>query len=277
MTSVSTLAMNDGHTIPQVGFGVFQIPPAETARATQSALDAGYRLIDTAQGYGNEEGVGAALRSCALDPDEVFVTTKLTNGEHGYDKATTAFEGSMRKLRLDVLDLFLIHWPVPAADRYVETWRAFIELQKAGRIRSIGVSNFSVPHLNRLFDETGVVPAVNQVELHPYFPQDELRAFHAEHGILTQAWGPLGQGRGLLIEPALADIAAAKQKTAAQVVLRWHLQIGNVVIPKTTSPTRMRENLDVFDFDLDQADMDRIAGIATGQRLGPDPADMNSL
>ena len=276
MTTVPTLGMNDGNEIPQLGFGVFQIDPDETTEPVRIALDVGYRLIDTAQGYRNEEAVGEALRNSAIPRDDVFVTTKLTNSEQGRDKALAAFDSSMRKLGLDVLDLFLIHWPVPKADLYVETWKAFDELRQEGRIRSIGVSNFTIEHLQRLFDETGVVPTVNQVELHPQFPQEELRAFHAEHGILTEAWAPLGQGRGLLAEPVLAEVGRAKGKSPAQVVLRWHIQLGNVVIPKSVTPSRIRENFDVFDFSLDDAEMQRVSSLATGKRLGPDPRTFNA-
>ena len=276
MTPVTPLTMNDGRTIPQLGYGVFQIPPEETEKAVRTALDAGYRLIDTAQGYQNEEGVGAALAAGDVPVDEVFVTTKLTNSEHGYDKTMAAFDASMNKLGLDVLDLFLIHWPLPMQDKYVETWRAFEALQKEGRIRSVGVSNFTVDHLKRLLDETDVVPAVNQVELHPRFPQAELRAFHAEHGILTEAWSPIGQGRGLLDDPTLADLAEAKGKSPAQIVLRWHVQLGNVVIPKSVTPSRIKENIEVFDFELDDDDMARISSMATGERLGPDPEQFGS-
>lgn len=271
LASVPTLTMNDGFEIPQLGLGVFQIDRSETAAPVRTALQAGYRLVDTAQGYNNEEGVGEALAGGVLPADQVFVTTKLTNSEHGRAKTMAAFDESMRKLRLDVLDLFLIHWPLPMFDQYVETWKAFEELQKTGRVRSIGVSNFSVRHLQRLIDETDVVPSVNQVELHPHFPQDDLRAFHAEHGILTEAWAPLGQGRGLLEDPVLADLGNAKGKSPAQIVLRWHVQLGNVAIPKSVTPSRIQENIDVFDFSLDDQEMELISGMATGQRLGPDP------
>jgi diketogulonate reductase-like aldo/keto reductase len=263
--------MNDGHQIPQLGFGVFQIDPEETAAPVRTALDVGYRLIDTAQGYGNEEGVGEALANSGIAVDDVFVTTKLTNSEQGRDKTVAAFDNSLRKLRLEVLDLFLIHWPLPMFDQYVETWKAFDELRREGRVRSIGVSNFTAEHLQRLFDETGVVPTVNQVELHPRFPQEELRGFHARHGILTQAWAPLGQGKGLLAEPVLAEVGRSKNKSPAQVVLRWHIQLGNVVIPKSVTPSRIRENFNVFDFSLDDAQMQRISSLATGERMGPDP------
>jgi 2,5-diketo-D-gluconate reductase A len=276
MTAVPMLKMNDGNQIPQLGFGVFQIDPDETTEPVRTALDVGYRLIDTAQGYHNEEAVGEALRNSGIAREDVFVTTKLTNSRQGRDKTLAAFDDSMRKLRLDVLDLFLIHWPVPKADLYVETWRAFDELRGEGRIRSIGVSNFTPEHLQRLFDETGVVPTVNQVELHPQFPQEELRAFHAEHGILTEAWAPLGQGKGLLADPVLAEVGRSKNKSSAQVVLRWHLQLGNIVIPKSVTPSRIRENFDVFDFSLDDAEMQQIAGLSTGERIGPDPQTFNA-
>jgi 2,5-diketo-D-gluconate reductase A len=271
MTTVPDLTMNDGHTIPQLGFGVFQIPQDETEVAVTTALKEGYRLIDTAQGYQNEEGVGAALKASDLPRDEVFVTTKLTNSEQGYDKTMAAFDASMAKLGLDVLDLFLIHWPQPMFDQFVDTWRAFEKLQADGRIRSIGVSNFEIEHFERLFAETDVVPAVNQVELHPQFPQAELRAFHAEHGILTESWGPIGQGKGLLENEHVLRVARRKDRSPAQVVLRWHLQLGLVVIPKSVTPSRIAENFALFDFELDNDDLAEIAAVETGERLGPDP------
>jgi diketogulonate reductase-like aldo/keto reductase len=271
MSSIASLTMNNGLQIPQVGFGVFQIPEDDTQSAVSTALDVGYRLIDTAQGYQNEEGVGAAVADAGIDLDDVFITTKLANHFQGFDAALSAFDESMRKLRLDVLDLFLIHWPLPMFDQYVETWRALEKLVGEGRVRSIGVSNFTVAHLQRLFDETDIVPAVNQIELHPQFPQDELRAFHAEHGILTESWGPLGQGKGLLEDPRIIEVAKSKGRTPAQVVLRWHIQLGCVVIPKSVTPERIRENLAVADFELDDADLAAIAELNTGERLGPDP------
>jgi 2,5-diketo-D-gluconate reductase A len=271
MTTVPDLTMNDGRTIPQLGFGVFQIPQDETEVAVTTALKEGYRLIDTAQGYQNEEGVGAALAASDLPRDEVFVTTKLTNSQQGYDKTMAAFDASMTKLGIDVLDLFLIHWPLPMFDQFVDTWRAFEKLQADGRVRSIGVSNFEIEHLERLFAETDVVPAVNQVELHPQFPQAELRAFHAEHGILTESWGPIGQGKGLLENEHVLKVARAKDRTPAQVVLRWHIQLGLVVIPKSVTPSRIAENFAVFDFELDESDMAEIAAVETGERLGADP------
>jgi 2,5-diketo-D-gluconate reductase A len=271
MSAVPSLKMNNGLEIPQLGFGVFLVPPEETQQAVSEAIKAGYRLIDTAQGYRNEEGVGEAIAESDVPLDELFITTKLTNSEHGYDNALRAFEGSTKKLGIDVLDLFLIHWPLPMFDQYVETWRAFEKLLADGRVRSIGVSNFEIPHLQRLMAETDVTPAVNQVELHPQFPQDDLREFHAEHGILTESWGPLGQGKGLLENPNIVEIAHRKGRTPAQVVLRWHIQLGCVVIPKSVNPDRIRENIDVFDFELDDADMADISKVRTRQRLGADP------
>jgi 2,5-diketo-D-gluconate reductase A len=271
MTSIPTLTMNDGHTIPQLGFGVFQIPQDETQVAVTTALEAGYRLIDTAQGYRNEEGVGAAIAASDIPRDELYITTKLTNSEQGYDKTLAAFDASMAKLGIDVLDLFLVHWPLPMFDQYVDTWRAFEKLQADGRIRSIGVSNFEPEHFERLAAETDVVPAINQVELHPQFPQTGLRAYHEAHGILTESWGPIGQGKGLLEHEQIQAVAKAKGRTPAQVVLRWHLQQGFVVIPKSVNPERIRENIDIFDFELDADDLAAIAQVDSGERLGPDP------
>jgi 2,5-diketo-D-gluconate reductase A len=277
MTAVPTLTMNDGRTIPQLGFGVFQVPPEETAQAVSTALEAGYRLIDTAQGYQNEEGTGEALRRSGLPRDEVFVTTKLTNSEHGADRALRAFEGSLHALGLDEVDLFLIHWPVPAQDLYVQTWQTLAKIRAEGRARSIGVSNFTQAHLDRLIRETGVVPAVNQVELHPRFPQAELRAYHAAHGILTEAWAPIGQGQGLLTDETIVRLATRKGRSPAQVVLRWHMQLGNIAIPKSVTPDRIRENIDIFTFTLDEAEMQQLNGLATGERLGPDPDTFNVI
>jgi 2,5-diketo-D-gluconate reductase A len=271
MSTVPSLVMNNGLQIPQLGFGVFLVPPEETKQAVTEALEAGYRLIDTAQGYRNEEGVGAAIAESDVPRDELFITTKLTNSEQGYDTTLAAFDGSMDKLGIDVLDLFLIHWPLPMFDQYVETWRAFEKLLADGRVRSIGVSNFEIPHLQRLLAETDVTPAVNQIELHPEFPQEDLREFHQQHGILTESWGPLGQGKGLLENPQIVDVAQRKGRTPAQVVLRWHVQVGCVVIPKSVNPDRIRENINIFDFELDDADMAEISKVRTGERLGGDP------
>jgi 2,5-diketo-D-gluconate reductase A len=275
MTAVPTLTMNDGRAIPQLGFGVFQVPPDQTAQAVGAALAAGYRLIDTAQGYQNERGVGEALRRSGLPRGEVFVTTKLTNSEHGPDRALRAFEGSLHALGLDEVDLFLIHWPVPAQDLYVQTWQTLAKIRAEGRARSIGVSNFTRAHLDRLMAETGVVPVVNQVELHPRFPQPELRAFHASHGILTEAWAPIGQGRGLLADRTLARLAARHGRSPAQIVLRWHMQLGTIAIPKSVTPGRIRENIDVFGFSLAEEEMRQLDALATGERLGPDPDTFN--
>jgi diketogulonate reductase-like aldo/keto reductase len=277
MAPTSTLTMNDGRPIPQLGFGVFQIPPRQTAQAVSTALEAGYRLIDTAQGYGNETGVGEAVRHSGIPRDELFITTKLTNSQHGRDRALEAFEESLRQLGMEYVDLFLIHWPVPARDLYVETWRALEKIHAEGGARSIGVSNFTEAHLDRLARETEVVPAVNQVELHPYFPQEELRAYHAAHGILTEAWAPIGQGQGLLSEDVITRVAAATKKSPAQVVLRWQIQLGNIAIPKSVTPGRIHQNLDIFDFSLDEEEMRQLNSLANGERIGPDPANFNSL
>jgi diketogulonate reductase-like aldo/keto reductase len=273
---IPSLTLNDGVAIPQFGFGVFQIPPDGTAAAVAKALELGYRHVDTAAIYGNEAEVGQAIAASGIPRDELFVTTKLWNGDQGYDSALSAFEVSAGKLGLDVVDLYLIHWPVPARDRYVESWRALVRLKQDGRVRSIGVSNFQPAHLRRLFDEVGVVPSVNQVELHPYLQQAELRAFHAEHQIVTEAWSPLAQGL-VLDDPALVEIAAAHDKTTAQVVLRWHLQLGNVVFPKSVTPARIAENLELFDFELSDAEMVAIAALERAERTGFDPDEMDMV
>ena len=273
MAKIPDLALNDGSAIPQLGFGVFQVPPEQTEQVVAQALDAGYRHVDTAAAYRNEEGVGRAIAASGIARDELYVTTKLWNADQGYDEALRAFEQSRRKLGLDVVDLYLIHWPTPARDRYVDSWRALERLQSEGAVRSIGVSNFQPAHLRRLFAETGVVPAVNQIELHPLLQQAELRAFHAEHGIATEAWSPLAQGAALG-DPAIGAIAEAHGRTAAQVVLRWHLQLGNVVIPKSVTPARIAANLELFDFELSDEQMASIATLDRGERTGPDPDTM---
>ena len=270
MTPVPNIVLNNGVEIPQLGFGVFLVPPGETEAAVSAALETGYRHIDTAKIYDNEREVGAAIARSGVPREELFVTTKVWNSDQGHDATLAAFDASLERLGLDHLDLYLIHWPVPAADRYVDTWRALEKLAADGRVRSIGVSNFQVPHLRRLIDETGTVPAVNQVELHPNLIQRELRAFHAEHGIATEAWSPLARG-GLLGEPAVARIAEKHGRSPAQVILRWHLQVGNVVIPKSVTPARIRENLDVFGFELDGDDLSAVEALDTGARIGPDP------
>ncbi|HTZ42921.1 MAG TPA: aldo/keto reductase [Jatrophihabitans sp.] len=273
--SVATISLNNGVEIPQVGFGVFLVPESETTAAVAAALEAGYRHIDTAKLYQNEAEVGAAIAQSGIPRDEIFVTTKVWNSEQGYEAATASFEASLERLRLDVLDLLLIHWPVPDLDRYVDTWRAFEKLYADGRVRAIGVSNFHVPHLERLLGETSVVPAVNQIELHPALPQAELRAFHAEHGIVTEAWSPLARGGDVLSAPAVLAIADRVGKSPAQVVLRWHLQLGNVVLPKSVTPSRIRENLELFDFSLTDEDLAAIATLETGERIGPNPDTFN--
>jgi 2,5-diketo-D-gluconate reductase A len=275
MTAVPTTTLNNGVQIPVLGFGVFQIPPDETAAAVTSALDSGYRLVDTAAGYGNERGVGEAVRRSGIPRDEIFVTTKLANSDHGYDSAMRAFDTSLSELGFETVDLYLVHWPLPAHDLYVETWRALQKLAEDGRARAIGVSNFTPDHLQRLLDEADVVPAVNQVELHPYLQQADLRAFDARHDIATEAWSPLGQGKSLLDDPSLVALADRVQRTTAQVVLRWHLQLGNVVIPKSVTPERIAANIDVFDFTLTDDDMSTISALETGERMGPDPDTFN--
>jgi diketogulonate reductase-like aldo/keto reductase len=268
---MQTITLSNGLTMPQLGFGVWQVPDAEARSVVGEALAAGYRSIDTAAIYGNEVGVGLALRDSGLPREELFVTTKLWNTDHAYDDALKAFDASLERLGLDYVDLYLIHWPVPSRDRYVEAWRALEKINAEGRARAVGVSNFNARHLERLFAETDLTPAVDQVELHPYFTQSELRAVHRAHGIATEAWSPLGQGRGLLEDQTLVAIGAKHGKTAAQVVLRWHLQLGNMVIPKSVTPERIRQNIDVFDFELDSDDLKAIAALDRGGRIGPDP------
>ena len=270
--NVPTLRLNDGREIPQLGFGVFQVPPAETEAAVTRALEVGYRHIDTAAAYRNEAGVARAIAAVGLDRSEVFITTKLFNDDHGGEKAQRAFAASLERLETDYVDLYLIHWPVPSEDRYVETWQALEEFQREGRARSIGVSNFNLEHLERLGHETETVPAVNQVELHPYFAQRELRAYQREHGIATEAWSPIGQGGDVLDDPAIGAIAERHDRSPAQVIIRWHLQSGNIVIPKSVTPERIAENFRALHFELSDAEMAQIDGLDRGERLGPDPA-----
>ncbi len=279
MPSIPTLTLNNGHTIPQLGFGVFQVPPDQVIEPVETALEAGYRLIDTAAAYGNEDGVGKALANSGIDRDELFVTTKLWNSDHGFDNALRAFDSSLSKLGLDVVDLYLIHWPTPGRSDFVETWKALEKIYAEGRARSIGVSNFTIHHLNRLRSEATIVPAVNQIELHPRFPQDELRAYHQDHQIATEAWSPIGQGQGLLEDPTVKSVAEAHGKSPAQAVLRWHIQLGNVVIPKSVTPQRIRENLEVFDFELDDGEMAMLSSLSghdLAGRIGPDPEHFNN-
>jgi len=267
---ISQLSIAPNERIPQLGFGVFQVPPKETEVAVAEALSAGYRHIDTAAAYRNEAGVGEALHASGLDRDELFITTKCWNDDQGYEQAKRACRASLERLELSHLDLYLIHWPVPAHDLYVETWKAFVELQQEGLVRTIGVSNFEAEHLELLIAETGVTPAINQVELHPYFQQVGLRREHERLGVLTEAWSPLGQGLELE-DPAIVEIAQAHGKTPAQAIIRWHLQIGNVVIPKSVTPSRIRENIDVFDFELSEQELESLATLDAGRRIGPDP------
>jgi 2,5-diketo-D-gluconate reductase A len=268
--AVPTIPLAGEVEIPQLGFGVFQVPPEDTAEVTTRAFQTGYRHIDTAAAYRNEAGVGQAFRASGLDRDEVFITTKCFNDDHGYDEATRALKKSLGRLELEHVDLYLIHWPVPAHDKYVETWKALIDLQKAGLARAIGVSNFQPAHLARIADETGVTPAVNQIELHPRFQQVGLRREHGDRGIVTEAWSPLAQG-AVLDDPVIGEIAENHGKTPGQVVLRWHLQLGNVVFPKSVTPERIEENFDLFDFSLSDDDMTAIDGLDAGDRIGPDP------
>ncbi|MGC0362614.1 2,5-diketo-D-gluconate reductase A [Rhodococcus sp. 27YEA15] len=272
VTSVPTIVLNDGKAIPALGFGVFQVPDDETQAAVSSALKAGYRSIDTAKIYGNEVGVGRAVAESGIAREDLYITTKLWNAEQGYDSTLAAFDASLDKLGLDYLDLYLIHWPVPSQDLYVDTFKAFQKLKADGRVRSIGVSNFTIDHLQRVIDETGEVPALNQIELHPRFTQTELRAFHTEKGIATEAWSPLGQG-AVLGDPVITAIADAHGVTDAQVVLRWHLQIGNVVIPKSVTPERIAANFDIFGFELTPDEINAIGALDdTDGRIGPDPS-----
>jgi 2,5-diketo-D-gluconate reductase A len=271
MPEIPSLTFNNGVEIPQVGFGVFLVPSEETKAAVSSALETGYRHIDTAKIYGNEEAVGEAIAESSVAREDIFVTTKCWNDDQGYDAARKAFDASMQRLGLDYLDLYLIHWPVPSQDRYVETWKAFESLYSEGRVRAIGVSNFQPAHLRRLFDETDTVPAINQIELHPWLQQRELRAFHAEHGIITEAWSPLAAGGDFLDDPTIATIAKKHEVSPAQVILRWHLDLGNVIIPKSVNPSRMASNMDLFGFQLDEDDHADIAGLDKGHRVGPDP------
>jgi len=277
MTDVPSIQLNDGNSIPQLGFGVFQIPPEETAEATRVALELGYRHIDTAEMYGNEREVGEALRASGLDRGEVFVTSKLNNGYHRPDDARRAFDQTLSELGFDYVDLFLIHWPLPTLydGDYVSTWKTLEEFKADGRARSIGVSNFEVDHLERLAAETDVVPAVNQIELHPYLLNEEVRSYGEEHGIATEAWSPLKQGE-VLRDPVIVEIAERAARTPAQVVLRWHVQRENIVFPKSTTPERIRENFELFDFELEPGDVERINGLDRGEagRNGPHPDRM---
>jgi 2,5-diketo-D-gluconate reductase A len=274
--TVPSIALNDGHHIPQLGFGVFLVDPAGAERVVSDALEVGYRHIDTAAGYENEEGVGRAIAASGIARDQLFITTKLRNSDQGKDTTQAAFDASLDRLGLGYVDLYLIHWPTPKRDRYVETWKVFEHIQASGRARSIGVSNFLVPHLERLLAETGVVPAVDQIELHPYHQQPAVTAFAGYHDIRIEAWGPLGQGKYPLLElPEITGIASAHGKTAAQVVLRWHLQEGHIVFPKSNHRERMEENFDVFDFELSGEEQASITALERGGRVGSHPDELN--
>lgn len=270
MTLVSSITLNNDVAIPQVGFGVWQVPSEATAKAVRTAFEAGYRSIDTAAAYGNEAGVGEAIRSCGLSRDELFITTKLWNVDQGYDSTLRAFDTSLAALGVDYLDLYLIHWPLPKRAKYVDSWRALEKLYAQDRVRAIGVSNFHEPHLRRLLDETSIVPAVNQIELHPNLQQVALREFHARHAIVTEAWSPLARG-SLLADQTVTALAAKYGKSSAQIILRWHLQLGTVVIPKSVTPSRIADNIDIFDFELADDDMTVIGELDNGSRVGPDP------
>jgi 2,5-diketo-D-gluconate reductase A len=262
--------LNDGRSIPQLGLGVWQIPDEQTADVVRAALALGYRSIDTAAVYHNERGVGEGVRTAGVPREQLFITTKLWNSRQGYDETLAAFDKSLARLGLEYVDLYLIHWPLPSIDRYVATWRAFIRLREEGRARSIGVSNFQPAHIQRLIDETGVTPVLNQVELHPLFQQRAVREYGRAHGVAIESWSPLGQGR-LVGNDVLQSIAHAHGKTLAQVILRWHLQSDLVVIPKSITPARLRENIDIFDFALTPEEMRRIAALDCGGRIGPNP------
>ena len=271
MTDQTHIALNDGARIPQMGLGVWQTPNDEAAPAVKAALSAGYRHVDTAAVYENEEGVGEGIRQSGIDRSEIYLTTKLWNTEQGYDQTLKAFDASLKRLGTDYVDLYLIHWPSAHRGLFVDTWKAFVKLKEEGRAKSIGVSNFYPEHIEKIVAETGVVPAINQIELHPDFQQREARAFHEKHGIATQSWSPLGQGK-LLGHPAIADIAAKLGRTPAQVIIRWHIDNGLVVIPKSVTPSRIAENFNVFDFKLSAEDLDTLNGLDdAGARIGPDP------
>ncbi len=278
MTPDTSVMLNDGRTIPRLGFGVWRLEDADAEPLVGAAIDVGYRHIDTAQGYGNEAGVGRAIRESSAPREELFITSKLRNGDQGFDSARRSFDGTMDRLGIDVLDLFLIHWPTPARGLYAETWKAFVALQTEGRVRSIGVSNFLPEHIERIVGETGVTPAVNQLELHPAYQQRDVREFHAERDIVIESYSPLGgDGAALLRDPVIVSIAEKHGRTPAQVVLRWHLRQGFVPLPKSATPARIAENFAVWDFRLDDDDMARMVGLdrADGKR-GPLPERMNN-
>jgi len=274
MTAVPTITLNDGVEIPQLGFGVFQVPPEDTKKATLEALEVGYRHIDTAEMYGNEKGVGEAVAESGIPRDQIFVTSKLNNTFHAREAALGAFDQTLETLGFETLDLFLIHWPLPAVGDYVETWKAMEEMKASGRVRSIGVSNFQPAHLQRLFDETETVPSVNQIEVHPYLTNEVARAFNTEHGIFTEAWSPIAQG-AVLTDTVITAIADRVSRTPAQVTLRWHIQRGDIVFPKSVTRSRVEENFALFDFELTDGDLAAISGLNRDERTGPDPDTFN--
>jgi 2,5-diketo-D-gluconate reductase A len=274
MTGVPTITLNNGVEIPQLGFGVFQIEPDKTKDATLAALEVGYRHIDTAEMYGNEKEVGEAVRASGIDRGEIFVTSKLNNGFHAYDDALGAFDQSLKDLDIDYLDLFLVHWPLPGVGDFVETWTAMEKMYESGRVKAIGVSNFQPDHLRALFAASDVPPAVNQVEVSPFLVQDEIRAFDAEHQIVTEAWSPIARGK-VADDPVIRGIAEQLGRSPAQVTLRWHVQRGDVVFPKSVKRSRMEENFAIFDFELDESQMTAISGLDRGERTGPDPDEFN--
>ena len=277
MATVPTITLNNGVEIPQLGFGVYQVKPEETAQAVQTALEVGYRHIDTAEMYGNEKGVGEGIRNSGIPREEVFITSKLNNGFHARDAALKAFDGTIEALGFDDVDLFLIHWPLPGIDvDYVETWKAMEEIYRSGRAKSIGVSNFNAHHLRKLFGETEIRPAVNQIEIHPYLTQDDLRAFDADHEIATEAWSPIAQGK-VLDDPTILRVAERHGKTASQVTLRWHIQRGDIVFPKSVTRSRVEENFAIFDFELTEDDMREITMLNRDERTGPDPDTFNYI
>jgi 2,5-diketo-D-gluconate reductase A len=271
MSNVPAIQLNSGASIPQLGFGVFQIDPKDTAATVQTAFEVGYRHIDTAQMYGNEAEVGEAIARSGLSRDQLFITTKCNNSNHGYDDSQRALDESLSKLGLDFVDLYLIHWPLPGKDLYVQTWQGLEQAAKDGKARSIGVSNFKEHHLDRLAQETDTTPAVNQIELHPHLQQPEMREYDRSHGIATEAWSPIGQGKGVIDDDRIGSIAQAHGKTPAQVTLRWHIQLGNIIFPKSVTESRIRENFEIFDFELTDDEMSTIGSLDQGKRLGPDP------
>lgn len=272
---MENVVLNNGVTMPRIGLGVYKVPEADVYNAVSTALKEGYRAIDTAQYYQNEHGVGKAIRESGIPREELFITTKVWNSHHGYDKTMEAFETSLEQLGLDYLDLYLVHWPVPALDKYIETYQALEKLYADGRVRAIGVSNFHVEHLQRLMDACSVVPVVNQVECHPYFPQKELKVFCKENDIYLEGWAPLFRGGAVLQEKVILDLAENYHKTAAQIVLRWHVQENALIIPKSVTPSRIKENMDVFDFSLTVEEVNAISRLAKGVRIGADPSEMN--